>query len=273
MELRYRKYKRRKVGPCNLCGKTGPLTWDHVPPQGGIQLQSVEIDRVVGHLVSTLASARPERSHDGLKFRTLCTNCNARLGAHYDPALNDFALAVGRFLNSTLEFPSLVHIDARPTAIARAVLGHPLAARLSSTEAFFDPTIRQLVFDSQQPLPTDLNVFYWVHPYAQQIVLRDCLMPLRRGRYSEFQRFGVLKYFPIGYLVTTATEYEGLAALTVWRNEPSSTVVKLPVRFQEVREIYWPEAPAPDNFLFGSEECIESLQAHPGQRLWQQAGN
>jgi len=156
-------------------------------------------------------------------------------------------------------------VEARPTAIARAILGHLLAARLSSQDSFFDPQIRAVVLDAEMPIPPELNVFYWIYPYAQQIVLRDAVMPLRRGHYSEFQRFGVLKYFPVGYLVTTAAEYEGLEALTVWRNEPSSTVVKLPLHLCRVWNADWPEAPAPDNFLFGGEELLQSVQAHPAK--------
>lgn len=273
MDLLYRKYKRRRVGPCNMCGKTGPLTWDHVPPQGGIDLQPVEIDRAVAALVSSLALDRPEISNDGLKYRTLCGDCNSLLGSQYDTALNELALTVGSFLKTPLELPPILHVDARPTAIARAVLGHLLAARLSSVDAFFDPVIRKLVFDPVLPIPGELHIFYWIHPYAQQVVLRDCLMPLKRGRYSEFQRFGVLKYFPIGYLVTTAPEYEGLEALTLWRNEPSATVVKLPIKLREVRDAFWPEAPAPDNFLFSGVEGMESVRTHPAAHLWRQPGS
>ncbi len=268
MELLYKKYKRRKVGPCNICGQLGPLSWDHVPPKGGIELQPVEIDRIAGTLVSSLGSKKPEISHDGLKFRTLCSTCNSRLGTDYDPALNDFAITVGRFLRSTFEFPDIVHIEAKPTAIARAILGHLLTARLSTVDAVFDPVIRALVLDPQAPIPTKLNVFYWVHPYAQQIVFRDGLMPAKRGKYSEIQRFGVLKYFPIGYLVTDVCEYEGLEALTVWRNEPATQTVQVPVRLHKVHDAFWPEATAPDNFLLIGQGGLESVCANPKKRRW-----
>jgi hypothetical protein len=191
------------------------------------------------------------------------------MGSRYDPALNEFALVVGRFLRTPLDLPAVLHVDARPGAIARAVLGHLLAARLSSSDAFFDPAIRELVVDPFKPIPSDLSIFYWVYPYGQQIVLRDAVMPLRRGRYSEFQRFGVLKYFPIAYLVTTAPEYEGLDSLTLWRSEPASTIVKLPVNLRGARDLYWPEAPARDNWILGGEDFLESVRTHPASELWQ----
>jgi hypothetical protein len=265
MDLFYRKFKRRRIGPCNVCGVVGPLSWDHVPPKGGIELEAVEIDRVAAVFTSGLAAEHPEISHDGLKFRTLCAKHNSYLGAQFDPALNDFAITVGRFLRTSLELPAVLHVEVRPMAIARAVLGHILAARLSSQDSFFDPLIREVVLDPQRAIPEDINIFYWMYPYAQQIVLRNALMPLRRGNFQEFQQFGMLKYFPIAYLVTTASTYEGLDSLTTWRNEPATATVSVPVRLKRVQDAYWPEAAAPDSSLFGGEELIESVQAYPAR--------
>lgn len=265
MDLVYRKLKRRRIGPCNVCGVVGPLSWDHVPPKGGIELAPVEIDRVTATFLSGLALERPEISHDGLKFRTLCAKHNSHLGALYDPALNDFARTVGRFLRTTLALPPVLHVEARPTAIARAVLGHILAARLSSEDSFCDHLIREVVLDPERPIPDDVNIFYWIYPYAQQIVLRNALMPLRRGDFSKFQQFALLKYFPVAYLVTTAPVYEGLDSLTAWRNEPAAAKASIPLRLKVARDPYWPEAAAHDNFLFGGEELMQSVQAYPAK--------
>ena len=147
MDLVYRKFKRRRAGPCNICGEVGSLTWDHVPPKGGIELEPVEIDRAAAAYVSSLASEKPEVSHDSLRFRTICAKCNSLLGATYDPALNELARTVGRFLRTPLTLPAVVQVETRPTAVVRAVLGHLLAARLSSEDGFFDPDIRGLVLD------------------------------------------------------------------------------------------------------------------------------
>ena len=234
----------------------------------GVALQPVEIDRIASELISGLRLQKPEISYDGLKFRTICADCNSLIGSQYDPALNEFAITVGNFLKSSLEFPEVLHVEIRPTAVARAVLGHLLAARLSEIDTFYDSDIRSLIFDPEIPLPDSLSVFYWVHPYAQQIVLRDALMPKKRGDFSDFQRIGILKYFPLGFLVTNISEYEGLNALTQWRNEPASTVVKVPIRLKHIRDAFWPEAPTPGNFLFFGQEGLESIRAYPRPDLF-----
>jgi hypothetical protein len=201
----------------------------------------------------------------------LCGRCNNdRLGALFDPALVDFARTVGRFLKSPLELPPTLHVEVRANAIIRSVLGHLVAARLSLDPGLFDPFVHDLLEDPARPLPPEIKVFYWIHPYAQQIVLRDALMPAVRGRYGDFQRFGVLKFFPIAFLVTTAPVYEGLAELSAWRDQSSEFRVKVPVDLRRVRDPYWPEAPAPDNWLFGGHDLMESIRAHPRPSLFNQ---
>ncbi len=39
--LYFTKFKREKVSQCNICKKMKPLSWDHIPPKGGIHLSSV----------------------------------------------------------------------------------------------------------------------------------------------------------------------------------------------------------------------------------------
>jgi len=265
MQLLYRKHKRERVGSCNICGVVGPLSWDHVPPQGGIQLEAVEIDRLAGVLASGLRSERPDISQNGLKFRTLCSGCNSLLGNRYDPALNDFAISVGRFLSTNLELPSVIHVAAKPGSIARAILGHILAARMAADDSFFDSLIREAIFNPDDPMPNSIKIFYWIYPYAHQVVFREGIMPSIRGRFDaeKIQRFGLLKYFPIAYLVTDATRYEGLEALTLWRNEPAGQEVNLPIRLNQVFDAFWPEAPDSGNFLLVGAEGLESVQARP----------
>jgi len=268
MELLYRKFKRRRFGLCNLCMKEKVLTWDHVPPKGGIELHAVEIDRVTSELITEHQLQKPEISHDGLKFRTLCAHCNSLLGKKYDPALNEFALTIGKLLKSSLQFPEIIHIEIKPTAVIRSVLGHLLAARLSIEDSFFDPDIRKTVFDSNMPIPEKLSVFFWVHPYAQQIVFRDAIIPASRNNFNKLQRIGTLKYFPLGFLVTDIHKYENLYDLTHWRKESTSTKVEIPIRLNEIRDPYWPEAPSSNNFLLLGQEGLESVRAHPKPELF-----
>ena len=137
---------------------------------------------------------------------------------------------------------------------------------MTTDDAFFDPLIREAVLNPDKPIPDAINIFYWIYPYAQQVVLREGVMPLRRGRFDDIQRFNLLKYFPIAYLVTDADRYEGLEALTLWRNEPADQEFELAIRLDQVHDAFWPEAPDAGNFLLIGEEGMQSLRAHPKGR-------
>jgi REP element-mobilizing transposase RayT len=51
---------------------------------------------------------------------------------------------------------------------------------------------------------------------------------------------------------------------------PVVTVMRrlLPVNLRQVKDPYWPETPAPDNFVFGGADFFESVIAHPAKELF-----
>src|SRR6056297_3557589 len=85
------KCKREKVSQCNICKKVKALSWDHVPPKGGISLTSVEQETVFQRLTINGEKRKYTISQNGVKFRTICKECNEKIGSKYDPVLNDFA--------------------------------------------------------------------------------------------------------------------------------------------------------------------------------------
>lgn len=260
MHPAYQMFERRKHGCCNICGQKGALTRDHVPPQGGINLQDVRVDRAVSAFCGL---SQPSVSNHELLFRTICSQCNSRMGEAHDPHLNKLAKTVGGFFRTDLWVPPTVRVSTRPNALIRSILGHLVAARFGSGQGFFDHYVRELINDDSAAIPEDIHVFYWIYPHHQQTVLRDSLMPAVRGRFAELQRFSLLKYFPLAYLVTTASAYEGLPCLTRWRDQPSHFETPLTIDFRCARGARWPEAPAPGSFLFGGNDLMESVLAEP----------
>jgi hypothetical protein len=81
-----------RVGRCNICGTSGPLTEDHTPPKGCYPPTAVELHSVVTRLNRDADGAgKPRLSQNGVKFRTLCGRCNnGLLGSDYDPPLIRF---------------------------------------------------------------------------------------------------------------------------------------------------------------------------------------
>jgi|Deesub1362A_J573_1020465.scaffolds.fasta_scaffold00268_45 hypothetical protein len=261
----YIKHKRERVGPCNICKQHAELTWDHVPPKGGIELTAMEIENILHLFTKKPGERKTTVFQNGVKFRTICAKCNNEfLGRKYDPVINEFAISVGKYLKSLLTLPNVLYHKTKPNALIRGILGHILAAKVPIYDSTFDVMAREIVLDETKKIPDNLHVFYWIYPYTQISILRDFAMPAKRGNFSKPGFFQVLKYFPIAYLVTEdLPEYEGLDELTRFRNTSIDEEVEIPIRLDRIEHQQWPEIVDRGNFLFVGESVQSSIVATP----------
>jgi hypothetical protein len=259
--------KREKVSLCNICRTKARMTWDHVPPKGGIELKPVEQESVFHRLTTDQKEKVFTISQNGVKFRTICGKCNNDwLGGKYDPALNEFTLTTGKLLQAAIQLPPVINVRARPTAIIRAILGHLLAAKSDIDDVVLDNEIRSFFFDEDAPIPDSIYVFYWIYPYASIIVLRDFVMPAVRGKFEGAGFFNLLKYFPIAYLVSDIQSYEGLSELTIFRNLKSSEFANIPIPLHKVQHYAWPETVEDQHMVMVSKSIQSSVYATPRKK-------
>lgn len=261
--MHYVKTKRNKTDICSICKTVAPLTWDHVPPKGSIELAPMEMETVFQVFTGNQKDRKLRESQNGVKFRTICKACNDKLGQTYDPIINEFAVSVGRYVKSVLKFPAIIHHKTKPVALIRGILGHLLAAKAEFDEVVFDESVRKFVFDETVPIPDDIYVYYWLYPYSQVIIMRDFVMPARRGDFGEVGFFQTLKYFPIAYLVTDRKQYEKLFELTQYRNLGTYDEVDLLLQLDRTEHPHWPEIVDAGNILFGGQSVISSVSAKP----------
>jgi hypothetical protein len=98
-------------GPCALCSTYANLTEDHIPPE------AVGNDGSwVAHSYLTSAAADKQlifgrEFRGGIRFRTLCAECNNRLGAREDKALVDFFERVVKLVNSPLILNGIMRVS------------------------------------------------------------------------------------------------------------------------------------------------------------------
>lgn len=191
-------------------------------------------------MAGNLEEQKPRISQNGVKYRTLCKHCNERLGHSYDPVLNSFALGVGRIIKSIVEVPSIIYYKTQPAILIKSILGHLLAAKGVIDDVVVDQKIREFLFDDHALLPGELKIFYWIYPYREIVVVRDIVMPAVRGNFSQFGFFsGMLKYFPIAYLVCNLEQYEGLDELTLYRDLKLEETVEIPIHLTDIRHSAW----------------------------------
>jgi hypothetical protein len=268
MDIHYiNQGKRGKKGLCNICKQSASLSWDHVPPKRGFDLKPVEQITIVQRLTGHPEEQKPRISQNGVKYRTLCEQCNTRLGRRYDPVLNSFALGVGRILKSIVEVPPMIHYKTQPAKLIRAILGHLVAAKGVIDHNVVDQKIREFLFDDQAQIPEEIKIFYWIYPYEEIVVVRDVIMPAVRGNLSEFSELGtfsgILKYFPVAYVVCNLEQYEGLDELTTYRDLKLEETAEIPLRLTDIKHSEWPEMIDEGNFMAGGLNLNSSVHARP----------
>lgn len=267
--MHYVKTKGARVGACKICAKPAPLTWDHVPPKGGITLESVEIEQIFQTLTGNEQSPKFRISQDGMKFRTICKSCNDLLGSKYDRVLNEFAIGIGQFLKTNLHLPQVIQYKTKPMSLARAILGHLLATKVDPDTGFIDRDIQSFFFDQSVPIPNNIHIFYWIYPYNQTVIVRDIAMPPTHGLLRSkggFGSFDIFKYFPIAYLITDLAQYEGLEELTRFRNLSPTDEVEIPINLHSVRAPNWPENTENNNLILMRTGTNSAFRARPRRK-------
>lgn len=263
----YAKNKRKeKVGLCNICRKEKALSWDHVPPKGGVELTPVEMETILQVLTGDKEKRKLKESQNGVKFRTICQDCNSILGKRYDPIINDFAISVGRYLKSTLTFPPVVHHRTKPARLIRGILGHLLAAKIDVDDVVFDREVREFLFNEDMPIPENIHIFYWLYPYDHTVITRDFVMPSVRGNYNNIAFFHTLKSFPIAYLISDVSGYSDLFELTIYRNVGIDEEVEIPIDLRRIEHPCWPDMADKGNFIIGGQSFVSSISALPRKK-------
>ena len=253
--------KQKIYGNCQICEQYKKLSDDHVPPQGGIELDAVEIKSAFNFFVKRLGNKNYYISQNGVKFTTLCEDCNSTLGREYDTVLNSFSLDVGKFTTSKLSLLSSYSILTKPNRLIRGILGHILASKNKLEKIPFDDKLREILFDESKPIPEDINVFYWIYPYKLTIIIRDILMPAIRGRYNDFGYFQIFKYYPVAYLVVNKSNYHNLQSLKEYNSAKLDEEAEINIRINESRHWKWPEIVEDGNFVLLGNAGIEAIKA------------
>ncbi|WKZ34028.1 MAG: hypothetical protein QY316_06420 [Thermodesulfobacteriota bacterium] len=264
--MNYQKFKRNIQDICNICKKKSQLSWDHIPPKGGVELLPMEIEGIYKILMNKQNEGERQFviTQNGVKYRTICKECNSLLGTRYDPVLNEFSISLSKLLKSNLYLPCpIIKIKTRPNAIIRGILGHLLAAKIEFFESPFDEKIRLFLADEKSLLPDDISIFYWLYPYNQTVIFRDFSMPAIRGIYNEWGFFNVIKYFPLAYIITNLKSYDSLPELSYYREFDLTMEIEMKIDLRNIRKRDWPEHVGPNDVILLGKDGLDSIRAKP----------
>ncbi len=248
-----------KSGYCVICGTKGPLCKDHVPPKACDNFSDTELKPLQGN------DRKMSISQGGTHFKTICGVCNStRLGADYDPELVQLVNEIGATIKASakgiIALPKTIRVEIKPQKIARAIIGHLLAA--NSIEHLHEPPVasdldeplREYFLNQELPFPEQFDLYYWPYPYRDQVVAKYLSKLDTSSR--ALLTFHVMKFPPLGFMLAyKKEEYSNLnLPLIIEEKRASFNNSKfLNVDLSIIPERHFPERPNGNEVILMNE--------------------
>lgn len=244
---------------CRICGKTEPLTEDHVPPRA-LQLYLKCEDWVYYNYFGN--GGRPKFKQKGTSFRSVCASCNnTLLGGVYDPELVRVCKLVIMHLNSMVIMSPERSIQFVPFRFCRSVVGHFLAARRKSQDTKIDQILREYFWGMRTDLG-EFNIFYWPYQYDSRIIIRD--IAFKHGVRTCIG--GAIKFYPMAFFLVDAPEFYSLRSLRHVMQRPDNETAYLGFNVRQKFHEFWPEHTDFRGMVFGGEALQDAVYSKPRRR-------
>jgi hypothetical protein len=249
------------VGVCNICGCNAHLTDDHIPPKGLLKPTQVEMLSLCESLYLEKFKKSRRFSQNGLKFKTLCANCNNNLlGSQSDPSLISFANEAKNLLKSSLCLPENIFVETKPNRLCRSVVGHLLAAQLDGHRiGTTTNSLTDYFLQTTTNLPSNIEIYYWLYPYSDQVIVQGAGWIRDLG--SSFAVISLLKFFPFAFLIVSdkpSSWHFKFPSLNTYLSSDIEQVMSMPIDLVNIPAQRWPEMPGSRDALLHSDSAIRT---------------
>jgi hypothetical protein len=216
----YEKKKRNEFSMCNICGKEEKLSWDHVPPKSCFNYNKVEYNPLFKELSKkdeTKYDTKQEKkiSQNGIKYRTICHDCNNTIGSKYDIKLKELVDTVNSYITSNMIIPIVFKLEVNVNMVAKSIVGHFLAARNDyvGCEHKIDTNLRKYLLNDDCDPPQNLSLFWFIYPYNNIMIVRDVYIknvlernkvPLPEGMIS------CMSFYPLAFILSEKQMVSGM---------------------------------------------------------------
>lgn len=203
-----RHHTQLREGYCLICGSFGPLSWDHVPPQGSITITKVE----QAHLTEVMGiSSDPVigvKSPNGSKFRTICGQCNnLHIGTNDQEVAKVYKGVTEKIKHYFLRVDSPVnhvHMPFDGMMFCRAMVGHVLSAttvkeclRKPEPLPYYAP-LQKFVMGDDAAADNTHDFYVWFYPHRRHMSIK---MFTCRNQ-GHMATLSLLSFFPLAFLIT-----------------------------------------------------------------------
>lgn len=194
---------------------------------------------------------------NGIRFRSICADCNNRLLGQYDVAYLDMVNKIEQLINRAASGRNHIiltdadTINVQINRLCKAICGHLLSAKDEyDNETSIDKRLRKYVLDPEAIPDEKYHLFCWFYPYNTKIVLRDvvvienhCNMTAPEGTIS------IMQSYPVAFLLTSQNEKDlGMIDLFKYATTDIDERVDLPFKWSScfypntslIRHYVWP---------------------------------
>ena len=197
----------------------------------------------------------------GTHFRTLCEKCNSgHLGTEYDPELvklcNQIRILAEAVRRKEIALPSDVLVFVKPQRIARAIVGHILAANAVEeakdglVSAPLPDALRRYFLDDASVLPREVDMYFWVYPSRRQVIVKGAgKISLK---YSGVILGHILKFLPLGFWVVWEKPLNlsiNLPTLVPDKRMGIDDISQMRVDLTNIPHLNFPEEPTSDEVI------------------------
>jgi hypothetical protein len=195
--------KRTQFGICHICGSSGPLSFEHVPPESAFNnLPAVRVsgERILGETLDSLPSIKGPISQRGVGAHTLCPDCNSRTGAWYGSAYADWAYQGFVLMDHAQKAPSLYHIfHLFPLRVIKQIFCMFFSRNQTTFRESNQDLVRFVLNKDQKCVAPSLQVFAYFNaaPMSRHAPISG-VIKLGEGTHI----FSEVTFPPFGYILT-----------------------------------------------------------------------
>lgn len=246
----YVKEKRNKKDRCNICGRISDLTWDHVPPKFCFNDERAQYNSIfeINNKKQYMHIAQ-----NGIKYRSICAECNNNLlGSNYDKEYKKLVDLLYELYITPGTIPQYLEIqNLKVNKIARAIVGHFLAARNEYFDGKLENELRKYFLNDKLKPPKELKLLYYVYIYNTIMIIRD-VVPKKFGKVEYSIPEGLISCmnaFPLAFiLVHNCENNPGLCDLFEFCTEDINENLNIKIDLlsymypngKKLRNPYWP---------------------------------
>lgn len=237
-------------GPCALCTQYSKLTENHVPPEAVGNHDAWLAQSYMTTMTADQELLFGRRFSRGIRFRTLCEECNNALGNSEDRALVDFYRRIQKLVDSPLRLPDTTVVAARPNLIIRGLYAHLASANDNGMPNVFDIEAREIFFHKRSLRLASWNLFYWVYQGPTMFLMRSAFLA-SFGSNVEIDHVHILKASPLAFAFSQRPTLHGLPNMMKFVQQNDQAEVELPIILNR-RDPHpvWPAVPYGNQVIF-----------------------